>query len=102
MSEASHAEIDVSQAVRIAKQYVQKTFADDHVENVALEEVKFDESSKDWLITVGFSYPWDKPRPIASRQLADFMGQVLETKRTYKLVRLSSDGRVLDVSIRTI
>lgn len=50
----------VSEAVRIAKDYVRRVFASDGIKNVGLEEVVKEEDRDVWQITVGFSRPWDE------------------------------------------
>lgn len=49
--------MDTKQAVRIAKNWIVENFAADEIQNVGLEEVKFDDLR--WYITIGFSRPWE-------------------------------------------
>lgn len=89
--------MDVKEAVGVAKQYVHDLFADEKIANLGLEEVTFDESGKSWLITVGFSRPWDS---------SSTLGGILppgDPKRSYKVVRISdADQKVLSVKERAL
>ncbi|MBV8203134.1 MAG: hypothetical protein JOZ15_21170 [Acidobacteria bacterium] len=49
--------IDVKEAVRAAKTFVADILASEKVTNIGLEEVKLDDAQ--WLVTLGFSRPWD-------------------------------------------
>ena len=90
--------MQVKEAVGVAKSYVADLFSDEHVMNIGLEEVEFDESAGVWNITVGFSRPWDDENPITKQ--FRFGAQM---KRDYKIVRISDDGnRVLSVKSRLI
>jgi hypothetical protein len=51
--------IDVKEAVRAGKAFVADILAAEKVSNIGLEEVRLDEDQ--WLVTVGFSHPWDYP-----------------------------------------
>ncbi|HEY9011174.1 MAG TPA: hypothetical protein VIN06_09155 [Devosia sp.] len=53
-------EIDVKEAVSIAKAFVSEVLAEEKPYNIGLEEVEFDEGTGTWLVTIGFSRPWDK------------------------------------------
>jgi hypothetical protein len=89
--------MDVKEAVGVAKQYVHDLFGEEKIVNLGLEEVIFDEKAKSWLITVGFSRPWDA---------APNLGGLLppgEPKRSYKVVRIAdADHKVLSVKERTL
>jgi hypothetical protein len=54
--------MDVKQAVKIAKDWVTSVLGDEGVINLGLEEVNFDEEKHSWLITIGFSRPWNSIR----------------------------------------
>jgi len=87
--------MDVKQAVRTAKDYVSDLFSEEQIRNIGLEEVEFDDTSKVWLVTVGFARPWENAGFLASAGLAE--------PRSYKEVRLSdADGQVLSVKDRRI
>ncbi len=87
-------ELDVKRAAKAAKEYVADLFADEQIDHVGLEEVKFDRSANVWEITIGFSRPWDR----GLLKIAPGPSQ-----RSYKVVRISdADGEVLAVVNRAL
>ncbi len=91
--------MEVKEAVGLAKQYVRELFADERITNLGLEEVAFEDKSKSWSITIGFSRPWDAPD---GGTLAGFLPPV-GPKRSYKVVKISDgDKAVLSVKERTL
>jgi hypothetical protein len=91
----------VREAVAAAKQHIREFFADEPIQNLGLEEVEFDDTSNTWLVTFGFSRPWDKPTGgiLASLEIA---GQELKPwRRDYKVVRISNDtGDLISIKNR--
>ncbi len=51
--------MNVSDAVQTAISDTKKLFESESLSNLGLEEVAFDDSSQEWIVTVGFSRPWD-------------------------------------------
>ncbi len=99
MSQAEHNEVDVKNAVKIAKEYIQESFSSDNVKNIGLEEISFDEVSNCWDITIGFSRPWDNP-PINNHPTMATLNILFPENlpRTYKTVTVSAiDGKVSKV-----
>ena len=89
--------MDVKQAVQTAKEHVAHLFADEHIMNVGLEEVEFDEVDKLWAITIGFSRSWGRPAVEVMRALGG------DSARTYKTVRIQDEsGRVESVRHRDV
>ena len=86
-------DLDVKQAVVIAKRYIADLFADEGVVNLGLEEVDFDDTRDLWRITLGFSRVWD-----ASGR--DLNHMFATARRDYKVVSIDSTGRVLSVKNR--
>jgi hypothetical protein len=85
--------MDVKEAVARAKQHVFHLFTEEALSNVGLEEVEFDESRKEWRVTIGFSRPWDKTSGLAVL--------AMPSGRTHKVLRVSGDtGTVLSVKNR--
>ena len=81
--------MDVKEAVRMAKEYLVELFAEESISDVGLEEVKFEDPSNKWNITIGFSRPWDQ-----KYSLANALGGT-HPSRSYKVVRINDDtGRV--------
>ena len=88
--------MDVKKTVMIAKAFILDLYQEENPTNVGLEEVELDQSSNEWVVTVGFSRPWDEPRN-ALAALAAAPG----TRRTYKVVRISNNTeQVLSVKNR--
>ena len=58
--------MDVKEAVRTAREYVGELFDGGEIDRVRLEEVVFDYDSDQWLITIGFSRPWDRPKALSA------------------------------------
>lgn len=90
--------MDVKQAVSTAKAYVGDLFADEGVLNLGLEEVQRDDTQGEWLVTLGFSRPWDLPQ---SNAVGKFLGALEECPRSFKIVRISDQtGHVVSVTNR--
>ena len=86
-------EMDVKDAVQVAKNYIMDLFGEEGLVDVGLEEVDVDPSGN-WIVTIGFSRSWDRN-----------IGSVLSgaASRSYKAVRIQDeDGRVLSVKDRTL
>jgi hypothetical protein len=93
------AEMEVKEAVKLAKDYVSRLFDEEQIKNLGLEEVEFEDHSNIWRITVGFSRPWDGP----ANPLSFIAGGLSPLGRSYKTVRLSDvDGKVLSVISRDV
>ncbi len=89
--------MDVKEVVDIAKRYVVDIYISEQITNVGLEEVDFDGSEHAWLVTIGFSRPWDEPR----NALAALAAQGAYTKRAFKTIRVSDrDRKVLSIKNR--
>ena len=54
--------MDVKEAAKLAKEYVADLFAEEGIGNVGLEEIESlpGPDSRYWIVTVGFSRPWDQ------------------------------------------
>jgi hypothetical protein len=87
--------MDVKQAVQVAKAYVSDLFSEEQIRNVGLEEVEFDDTSHEWLVTIGFARSWDERSGLEKAMIG--------LSRSFKVVRLSdSDGRVISVKDRRV
>ena len=88
--------MDVKEAVDLTKQHIVDLFATEGVTNLGLEEVEYDDALDQWRITVGFSRPWDQPGPLAA--VAGWPNAGM--RRTYKIVIVGKDGKVVAVRNR--
>ncbi len=92
-----------AEAIAIAKQYVEDTFAGEKIFDIGLEEIEFDESGGAWSITVGFSRPWHRrmSRTAYEAALANIEGKAEKPiPRDYRVVRIrDSDSKVLSVKL---
>jgi hypothetical protein len=89
--------MDVKDAVKMAKKYIDELFAEEGVAELGLEEVEYDDLQNEWRITVGFSRPWERER---GGLLALTQGHV-QKPRSYKVVRVSAEtGTALSVKNR--
>jgi len=76
--------MDVKSAVQKALEYVSDLFQAENISNLGLEEVEYDENASIWIVTVGFSRPWDYSTKNALTAIAN-TGQ---PKRSYKVVKI--------------
>ncbi|MBE9140915.1 hypothetical protein IQ254_27575 [Nodosilinea sp. LEGE 07088] len=95
--------MNVKEAVARAKQYVFELFSDESPANIRLEEVEFDEKANEWLVTIGFSRPWDNPAKSPLTAFTNPEVPPLPARRAYKVVRISNDkDDVISVKSREI
>jgi hypothetical protein len=83
--------MDVKDAVQLAKGHVADLFSNEGVEDIGLEEVDYDDDRLLWRITIGFTRPWD-------RRYSALLNPAM--KRSYKIVTIDPDGKVLSVKNR--
>lgn len=88
--------IDVRQAVKTAIIYVKEVFEEEHLSNVGLEEVVYNDSDHLWEVTVGFSRPWNYPKTSALTPF-DVKPQPV---RDYKIVFMKEGGDVIKIENR--
>jgi hypothetical protein len=82
-AENRHMNLDTKEATAIAKSRVLDQLSGEGVQDVGLEEVKFE--SGYWNITIGFSRAWDRN---SFADLASWRG----IKRIYKVIVISDDS----------
>lgn len=80
--------MDVKQAVSSAKTYIADLYADEDLRNLGLEEVELDSLTNEWIVTIGFSRPWDEPKNTLAA-LASSSGP----RRAFKVVRISNASK---------
>lgn len=82
--------MEVKEAILTAKRYVAQVLEDEDVQNIGLEEIRYDEDEGVWNITVGFSRPWNSVKNLLSSTGLPKVG------RSYRVVKIrDSDGRPL-------
>jgi uncharacterized protein YdeI (YjbR/CyaY-like superfamily) len=91
--------MDVKEAIAAAKKYVDEVYADEQVTNLGLEEVEHVLAAGNWVITLGFSRPWNTPRTRAQEVLEN-LGAVSSLRRSYKVITIADDGTVLSMRNR--
>jgi hypothetical protein len=76
--------LDTKEAVAIAKAWLSEQLSAEGVQDIGLEEVKFEGGF--WQITIGFSRPWDRTNLAA---LTGTRGMA----RSYKVIVISDDTK---------
>ncbi|GAC1338298.1 MAG: hypothetical protein NVSMB18_04500 [Acetobacteraceae bacterium] len=95
----SEDEMDIKEAIVIAKGYVNEILAEEQVTNLGVEETEHDPRTGGWLITRGFSRPWNTPKTRAQEVLEN-LGAVSNLRRSFKVVSVSLDGQVVSMKNR--
>ena len=88
--------IEVTQAVRLARQYANDFYQDEDIKNLGLEEVVFEESDNEWRITLGYDSHRVKttetaPNPYSAVSAIIPSNIEKETLREYKTFRIGAD-----------
>ncbi len=91
--------MDAKDAIAAAKSYVSTILADENVMNLGLEEIEHDPAQERWLVTLGFSRPWNTPKTRA-QEVLETLGTVSGLKRSYKIITLANDGTFLSMKSR--
>ena len=88
--------MEVKAAVKIAKTHIADLFADEDIANVGLEEVEYSDALHRWIVTIGFSRPWDHKNPLTAA-LGERPG------RSYKVLHVDDkDGSVVSLNDRIL
>ncbi len=89
--------MNVKDAVTLAINHVRTLFEHETISNLGLEEVEFNPSANEWVVTVGFSRPWDYPQ----NALAALAGQGGRPNRSFKIVSINdNNGEVIAIKNR--
>ena len=90
--------MNVKEAVKKAIEYIKDLFESENLENVGLEEVVLNEAEDLWEVTIGFSRPWDYPKPGLVTGLSP-----QHPKREYKVVAIDNkSGEIKSIKIREV
>ena len=94
--------MDIKEAIKKAISCVKDVFSDEKIEYVGLEEVRFDKEDGVWEVTVGFSRPWDSPKPVLN-QFSEILNPTPPKMRHYKIVKIDdTSGEVKAIEIREV
>ena len=91
--------MDVKEAAKLAKDYIADLFSEEGIGNVGLEEIESSRGpdSNLWIVTVGFSRPWDQGG------LATITLGQRGLRRSYKVLRIDDKtGNVESVKDRIL
>jgi hypothetical protein len=90
--------MEAKDAARRAIEFTKELFGDEKITNLGLEEVDYDAERKAWLITVGFSRPWDyqQKAPAWEPSALLFPGSAYEPRpvREYKVIEVNDQSGV--------
>ncbi len=90
--------MNVTAIVKQAKDHINDLFKEEGISNLGLEEVEYDSEIGEWVVTVGFSRPWDYPEG----KLALLTGSA-KANRSYKVVTVKDiNGEVISVKNRMV
>jgi hypothetical protein len=82
--------VDVKEAAKLAKDYVADLFAEEGIGNLGLEEIELVADGHYWVVTVGFSRPWDQGG------LATITLGQRGLRRSFKVLRIDNQSRTVD------
>lgn len=106
LEEAVGSEIDVKQAVKLAKEFAARLYEDERISRLGLEAVDRTEDGKYWTVTLGFSRPWSarkaRKQNIFQSPLEQALSESLEpqTGREYKVFRVDAySGAVVSMEM---
>ena len=89
--------MDVKAAAQRAKTYVVDLYDDEEISNVGLEEVEFNDALDRWIVTIGFTRPWDQRNALTAALGEGSPG------RSYKVLQIAdTDGCVLSLKDRIL
>ncbi|MFL6194654.1 MAG: hypothetical protein ACJ75H_10825 [Thermoanaerobaculia bacterium] len=82
-------EIDIREAVRLAKDFATAIYAGEKISRLGLEAIERTDDAKFWLVTLGFSRPWTgrSSRP-AKTPLDRILRPEAKLDRDYKIFRV--------------
>lgn len=84
--------MDVQDAIKQAKAFVDVVFSDEDIGQVRTEEVEFDGDRNAWLVTLGLMRPAIDTR---AGQVASLLGNAV-MKRSYKVFVVNNDSGAVD------
>lgn len=103
LKEDTRVSIDVKEAVRLAKDFAANLLEAEKVSRLGLEAVERSEDGRYWLVTLGFSRPWDYPK--YRRRPRTALDDILpsadsEPDREYKVFKVDAEsGEVVGMQV---
>ena len=100
--------IEVTEAVKLARQFAADLFEGENIKNLGLEEVVFEESDNEWRITLGYDshrVKTTETTPNRFSAISAFAPSNIEkeTLREYKTFRIGAeDGAFKGMLIRDV
>lgn len=90
--------IEVTQAVKLARQFFNELYQDEDIQNLKLEEVVIDDDSNEWRITLGYDSNFSKEtNHVFSEKVIN------KTLRLYKRIHIDADeGNFKGMFIREV
>jgi hypothetical protein len=85
------------EAIATAKKYLNEVFREEDITAITLEETE--NLGDRWIVTVGFSRPWNTPRTRAQEVLEN-LGAMTALRRAQKVVTILNDGTVISMKDR--
>ncbi len=85
------------EAVAKAKTYLNEVFKEERISDITLEEIE--NYGDRWIITVGFSRPWNTPRT-RTQEVLENIGAPSPVRRSQKVISMLDDGKVLSMKDR--
>jgi hypothetical protein len=91
-------EIDVKQAVRLAKDFATGIYENEKISRLGLEAVERTQDGKHWRVTLGFSRPWSQSKSGKQDSLKSPLEQALsgsrepKGEREYKVFRVDAQS----------
>ena len=98
VQEALVTDIDVKQAVKLAKEFATGLYESEKISRLGLEAVERTEDGKYWVVTLGFSRPWSFSKARKQDIFKSPLEQALDSSRQpqldreYKVFRVDSQS----------
>lgn len=89
--------MDALEAIATAKKYLSEVFQEEQITAVTLEETE--NLGDRWIVTLGFSRPWNTPRTRAQEVLEN-LGAATPLRRSEKSITMINDGTVISMKDR--
>lgn len=92
--------MDVREAVAKAREYISDVYAEEEIRHVGLEEVRFDDATNAWKVTIGFFRAWSEIAPSPLQMLGDRSNW---KRRAFKVIQIDDgSGRVVSMTHRVV